>query len=123
MDVFTDQLRIEQGANHSYQRQSRNAKRQTMCAGRGEQVGTKSISSCPQVCPRLLRSPAHSPARGSHSDELVLQLWLGDDVHLDGVKQLPGDEVLRDLWKGVTRSPLEDLVQRLGRAHRVTFKT
>ena len=68
-------------------------------------------------------SPAHSPARGSHSDELVLQLWLGDDVHLDSVKQLPGDEVLRDLWKGVKRSPLEDLVQRLGRVHRVTFKT
>lgn len=33
----------------------------------------------------------------SHGDQLVLQLGLRDDVHLDGVKQLPGDEVLRDL--------------------------
>lgn len=31
------------------------------------------------------------------SDKLVLQLWLGDDVHLDCVKQLSGDEVFRDL--------------------------
>lgn len=82
------------------------------CAGRGEQVGTKSISSCPHFCPLLLGNPPYSPPRGSHSDELVLQLWLGDDVHLDGVKQLTGDEVLRDLWKGVTRSPLGNLITR-----------
>ena len=63
-----------------------------------------------------LHSQAHPPlwgrvfsARALHSDELVLQLWLGDDVHLNRVKQLPGDEVLRNLGRGVAKGSLADL--------------
>lgn len=65
--------------------------------------------------PSLSTSPGTFPpfpTRASHSDELVLQLWLGDDVHLDCVKQLPGDEVFRDLGRGVARGPLVDLGTR-----------
>lgn len=72
-------------------------------------MGTKSGSSHSQACPLLHRTP---PARASHSDELVLQLWLGDDVHLDGVKQLPGDEVLGNLGKWVVTGSLVDLETR-----------
>lgn len=67
------------------------------------------------LLPNLSSPPGTSPAfptRASHSDKLVLQLWLGDDVHLDCVKQLPGDEVFRDLGSGVARGPLVDLGTR-----------
>lgn len=71
--------------------------------------GTVGKSQVPPS-PKPIRSPCGPlrPARASHSDELVLQLWLGDDVHLDCVKQLPGDEVLRDLGRGVAVGPLGD---------------
>lgn len=65
--------------------------------GRGERW----VQSQAPLDPSLFTSPGTSPppfpVRASHSDEFVLQLWLGDDVHLDCVKQLPGDEVFRDL--------------------------
>lgn len=63
----------------------------------------------PGTTPAAHRSPR---ARASHSDKLVLQLWLGDDVHLDCVKQLSGDEVFRDLGRGVAMGPSVDICTR-----------